>query len=141
MVDPLSIAFIQIIFQQLNRFLDAEIANEKLEELSRATLIEVFLVCINDWKVKTEGSYRKNPRQEIFLLEKYAELFTYVSSKFRSRDLLSEEWLNRIVDIAKKMQRIAFDSEVDTRNLYRSDELFKEIKNMLDEFKQAEEVI
>ena len=141
MVDPLSVAFIPIIFQQLNRFLDAEIANEKLEELSRATLIEVFLVCINDWKVKTEGSYRKNPRQEIFLLEKYAELFTYVSSKFRSRNLLSEEWLNRIVDTAKKMQRIAFDSQVDPRNLYRSDELFKEIKNMLDEFKQAEEVI
>jgi hypothetical protein len=141
MVDPLSIVFIPIIFQQLNRFLDAEIANEKLEELSRATLIEVFLVCINDWKVKTEGSYRKNPRQEIFLLEKYAELFTYVSSKFRSRDLLSEEWLNRIVDTAKKMQRIAFDSEIDPRNLYRSDELFNEIKNMLDEFKQAEEVI
>jgi hypothetical protein len=141
MVDPLSIAFIPIIVQQLNRFLDAEIANEKLEELSRATLIEVFLVCINDWKVKTEGSYRKNPGQEIYLLEKYAELFTYVSSKFRSRDLLSEEWLNRIVDTAKKMQRIAFDSEIDPRNLYRSDELFNEIKNMLDEFKQAEEVI
>lgn len=93
-----------IIYDQLNRALDAEMKESERIELVKSTVKEAILGCCYDWKARSDGANYKTTNN---MLRGYARILIDVSVKFRANDMLSEPICNDLLGYAKRMNNLA----------------------------------
>jgi hypothetical protein len=108
--------FITLIYQQLNRAIDAQTKDDERDELVRSTVKEALLGCIYDWNTRCNVWLSVSNKDE--MLRDYAGMLIAVCSKFRARDLLNETICDPILGFAKEMQAIADYEESLEENKY-----------------------
>lgn len=74
-----------IVYAQLNRALDAQIAEDEREALVKSTAKEALLGCCYDWKTRSKWTSYKVMDD---MLQGYARMLIDVSVKFRANGML-----------------------------------------------------
>ncbi|WP_410510080.1 hypothetical protein RSJ42_08160 [Methanosarcina hadiensis] len=93
-----------IIYDQLNRALNAEMKESERVELVKSTVKEALLGCCYDWKTRSKwASYKVTDD----MLRGYARMLIGVSVKFRANDMLSESICEDILGYATRMRNVA----------------------------------
>lgn len=97
-------AFISVLFNQLNRANDAQMAEEQKEEFVISTMKEALLGCCVDWATRSDFTAMDEMDAK---LNRYAGMLNVVAVKFRAADMLSLPLFERICGYARKMTIIA----------------------------------
>jgi hypothetical protein len=129
-------AFLSYLFNQLNRYEDAELAEQQREDLLISTVKETLLGCCVDWTTRNEFTVMDEMDAK---LKRYADTLNVVAVKFRATDMLSSILFECICEYARKMTKIADTPKDVTPECYESYEkatgkLFADMHDLFENF-------
>jgi hypothetical protein len=123
-----------IVYDQLNRTLDAEMKESERVEFVKSTVKEALLGCCYDWKTRSKWvSYKVTDD----MLRGYARMLIDISVKFHANDMLSESICEDMLGYATRMRNVADEPKhQDSKNGYvkETGEIFAGLSLMYEDF-------
>ncbi len=129
-------AFISVLFDQLNRAVDAQMVDEQKEEFVISTVKEALLRCCVDWATRNDFTTMAEMDDK---LNRYAGMLNVVAVKFRAADMLDLPLFERICEYARKMMKIAdkpknITPECSDAYETATDNIFADMNKMYEDF-------
>ena len=96
--------FISLVYDHVNRVLDAKMAKKEREELVVSTVNRALLGCIFDWYARSRLADFEVMDS---MLREYADMFVFVSSKFNACGMMDVDWVAIFLTYACEMRTLA----------------------------------